>query len=170
MAIQSLNPADAMAMSATGAVLIDIRSPDEFRRAHAIGARNTPLDQLVGLDETSPVVFMCQSGMRTASNLSRIEASCTGESYFLEGGLNAWKSAGLPVAQDKSQPLELMRQVQITAGSLVLIGVLLGTFVASPWYGLSAFGGAGLAFAGATGWCGMANLLLLMPWNKRAAT
>ena len=63
-----------------------------------------------------------------------------------------------------------MRQVQITAGGLVLMGVLLGTFVAPGFFSLSAFVGAGLMFAGMTGWCGMANLLRVMPWNRRTAT
>ena len=61
-----------------------------------------------------------------------------------------------------------MRQVQITAGALVLLGVLLGTFIAPAFFGVSAFVGAGLVFAGVTGWCGMANLLCVMPWNRRA--
>jgi len=89
--------------------------------------------------------------------------------YLLDGGLDAWRKANLPVEEDRSQPLEIMRQVQIAAGSLVLIGVLLGLTVAPGWFGLSGFVGAGLVFAGTTGWCGMAHLLSIMPWNRRAA-
>ena len=87
----------------------------------------------------------------------------------LEGGIPAWQQAGLPVRRLKNAPLPLMRQVQIGAGSLVLLGVLLGTFVAPGFYGLAAFVGAGLVVAGVTGFCGMANILAVMPWNKRAA-
>jgi hypothetical protein len=59
--------------------------------------------------------------------------------------------------------------VQITAGSFVLLGVLLALLV-SPWFVLlSAFIGAGLVFSGVTGTCGMARALMLMPWNKPAA-
>jgi hypothetical protein len=46
--------------------------------------------------------------------------------------------------------------------------VLLGWFVAPVWFGLAAFVGAGLTFAGATGFCGMANLLMVAPWNRAA--
>ena len=92
-------------------------------------------------------------------------ASC--QAYLLDGGLEAWKKAGLPVAVDARQPLEIMRQVQIAAGSLVVLGVVLGTWVAPAFYGISAFVGAGLMFAGVSGWCGMARMLALMPWNKR---
>ncbi|HEX2527584.1 MAG TPA: rhodanese family protein [Geminicoccus sp.] len=86
--------------------------------------------------------------------------------YVVEGGLEAWKRAGLPVEQDRRQPIEVMRQVQIAAGSLVLLGALV-----TPWfYALAGFVGAGLVFAGVTGTCGMASLLRHMPWNRPAAT
>ena len=67
---------------------------------------------------------------------------------------------------DTRQPIEIMRQVQITAGGLVFLGVILGVWVAPAFLGLSAFVGAGLMFAGISGWCGMAKLLALMPWNR----
>ena len=54
----------------------------------------------------------------------------------------------------------------IAAGSLVLIGVLLGALVRPEFYALSGFIGAGLVFAGVSGFCGMAKLLALMPWNR----
>ena len=44
--------------------------------------------------------------------------------------------------------------------------VLLGWMVHPGFYALSGFVGAGLTFAGATGYCGMAKLLALMPWNR----
>ena len=88
--------------------------------------------------------------------------------YIVDGGLDAWKAAGLPVEEDRGQPLELMRQVQIAAGSLVLTSVALGFLVGPAFFGLSGFVGAGLLLAGATGWCGMARLLAGMPWNRRA--
>jgi rhodanese-related sulfurtransferase len=66
----------------------------------------------------------------------------------------------------KNAPLPLMRQVQITAGSLVLLGLILSNVVAPAWILLSWFVGAGLVFAGVSGFCGMARLLALMPWNK----
>jgi hypothetical protein len=52
----------------------------------------------------------------------------------------------------------------------VLLGVALGTWVHLAFYGLSAFVGAGLVFAGITDWCGMAMVLAKMPWNQRGGT
>lgn len=60
-----------------------------------------------------------------------------------------------------------MRQVQIAAGALVLLGVILGYGVAPGFFLISGVVGAGLLFAGISGFCGMARLLMKMPWNRR---
>jgi rhodanese-related sulfurtransferase len=107
--------------------------------------------------------------MRTAANAERLAGCSDAPVFLLEGGIEAWRQAGLDCAVDRKQPLEIMRQVQIGAGTLVLLGVLLGFAVSPVGFGLSAFVGAGLLTAGVTGWCGMARLLAVMPWNRRAA-
>ena len=60
----------------------------------------------------------------------------------------------------------LSRQVQIAAGALVLTGVIFGFLIAPAWFALAGFVGAGLTFAGVTGFCGMARLLMRAPWNR----
>lgn len=170
MPIATVTPTQARTMIAAGARLVDIRSPDEHARERIPGAENLPLDRLHQLDcGGRPTVFHCRSGMRTAGAAADLERAAGGApAYILDGGLEAWRRAGHAVIADKSQPLEIMRQVQIAAGTLVLAGVLLGLLVAPGFLGLSAFVGAGLAFAGLSGWCGMARLLRIMPWNRRA--
>jgi rhodanese-related sulfurtransferase len=152
------------------AVLVDIREPDEFARIHIKGARSQPLsawenDHLT-VDPGADVIFTCRSGMRTTGACDRLAGRISGDAFVLDGGLNAWEKAGLPLEINAKAPLEIMRQVQIAAGSLVLIGVLLGLFAAPLWFGLSAFVGAGLIVAGMTGFCGMARLMMVMPWNR----
>ena len=171
MTLATLSPAEARAKIDAGARLIDIRSADEHARERISGAVNVPLDRIGDLlCDGRPIVFHCKSGMRTAANAARLaEAAGDAPAYILSGGIDAWRDAGRATVADRSQPLEIMRQVQITAGALVLTGVLLGLLVAPVFFGVSAFVGAGLMFAGATGWCGMANLLRIMPWNRRAA-
>lgn len=171
MTLKTLSPAETQAAIDAGAQLIDIRSADEHAREHIPGAINVPLERINDLpNDGGPIIFHCKSGMRTAANAAQLGGAAGGvPAYILDGGVDAWRKAGQPTVIDRSQPLEIMRQVQITAGALVLTGVLLGLLVTPAFFGLSAFVGAGLMFAGVTGWCGMANLLRVMPWNRRAA-
>lgn len=152
------------------ALLIDIREDDEFARRHIPGALSRPLSRFdaVALPEMAgtDVIFTCRSGMRTAANAAQLAIPVGGDAYMLEGGLDAWSRAGLPVEANRKVPLEMIRQVQIVAGSLVLLGALLGWLVSPLFFGLSAFVGAGLTFAGISGFCGMAKLLALLPWNR----
>lgn len=164
-----ISPTEAQRRIAAGAVLIDIRDPDEYARAHIPCARNVPMSRLDRIEGAPEVIFHCRSGMRTGANADTLAACTDAPVYLLEGGLDAWRAAGLECAVDRKQPLEIIRQVQIGAGSLVLLGVLLGLLVHPAGFGLSAFVGAGLIMAGATGWCGMAKVLAAMPWNRRAA-
>jgi rhodanese-related sulfurtransferase len=170
MSLPTIDAARARLLLDQGAVLVDVREADEHARERVPGARHNPLSRLAAVEAPAgqAVIFHCRSGARTAANAPRLAAATRCEAYLLEGGLEAWKRAGLPVAVDRSQPIEIMRQVQIVAGSLVLLGVVLGVWVAPAFLGLSAFVGAGLAFAGISGWCGMARLLALMPWNRPA--
>lgn len=165
----ALKPADAAARLKSGAaVLIDIREADEYARAHVAGAVSQPLSALeaapLKLAADRSAIFTCRTGMRTGANCDRLAARVEGDAYVLEGGLDAWTKAGLPVVTDARAPLEMMRQVQIAAGSLVLLSVLLGFFVHPALFGIAAFVGAGLTFAGVTGFCGMARA----PWNRAA--
>lgn len=153
------------------AVLVDIRNPDEYAREHIPGSISLPVSALdradLKLKAGQQAIFHCKSGMRTNSNCAILAQQVEGEAFMLDGGLDAWRALGLPTAKDSSAPLEINRQVQITAGGLILLGVLLGWFVSPAGFGLSAFIGAGLMFAGISGWCGMATVLQAMPWNRR---
>ncbi len=169
--LHKLSPQEVRDRIADGrAVLVDIREPDEFARSHVAGAHSQPLSAWeqshLTIDPDADVVFTCRTGMRTAGACERLAARVTGDAYVLDGGLDAWRAAGLPLAEDRGAPMEINRQVQITAGLMILAGVVLGFLVAPGWFGLSAFVGAGLTFAGLSGTCAMARLLMLAPWNR----
>lgn len=171
MTVQSIGPEEAKRLLGNGALLVDVREPDEHARERIRGAKLVPLSRLPApgvCTEGKPVIFHCRSGSRTAAASEQLAEAAGGDAYILRGGITAWKAAGLPVLRDQRKPIEMMRQVQIAAGSLVLIGVGLGAAVDPGFYALSAFVGAGLVFAGATGTCGMARLLALAPWNRVA--
>jgi rhodanese-related sulfurtransferase len=174
MTLRSIDPTAAKRLIDDGAVLVDIREADEHAREHIPGGRHLALSTLDDADLAAhrgrAVIFHCRSGARTRGSAGRLAAGlgrdC--EAYLLEGGLDAWREAGLPTVVNRRAPIELQRQVQIGAGSLVLIGTLLGLWL-SPWiFALPLFVGAGLAFAGLSGYCGMALLLQRAPWNRPA--
>ena len=153
-------------------VLVDVREPFEHQAERIAGAALMPLGQLdpEGLRQRYPgkqIIFHCAGGKRSAKACSVFSEGHAEPTHHLAGGIEAWKQAGLPtITPTKAGPISVMRQVQITAGSLVVLGLALGWSV-TPWfYLLSAFVGCGLVFAGVTGFCGMAKLLALMPWNK----
>ncbi len=114
------------------------------------------------------VVFYCRTGRRSKEAAGKYRQG-DGPVFNLAGGIEAWKAAGQAVVKPAGAPrMPIMRQVQVAAGSLVVLGVLLGALV-SPWFLiLAGFVGGGLMFAGLSGWCGMALLLSGMPWNCRA--
>jgi len=168
MNVQRIDPQEANRRLKAGATLIDVREANEHAREHIPGARLAPLSCFDAKALNGDcAVFYCQSGRRTLANAERLSAAGFREICVLDGGLAAWKEAGFATDLDRSKPIELQRQVQIAAGSLVLLGLLSAVLV-SPWFALlSAFVGAGLVFAGVTGWCGMAHLLAVLPWNRQ---
>ncbi|HBT97349.1 MAG TPA: rhodanese [Desulfobulbaceae bacterium] len=166
-----ISPREAAQLRDQGAaVLIDVREPEEFNEARIAGARLQPLSVLAHLpsdeDQDKPAIYFCRSGRRTNDAMAQLEKRGHSETLILDGGLIAWRQQGLPVTAAAKGPLPIMRQVQIAAGSLIIIFLLLG----QAWPILRLFAGlvgCGLLFAGLSGWCGMALLLARMPWNKK---
>lgn len=155
------------------AVLVDVRSPEEFRDGHIAAALSLPLDTLpaaldaLDLPADHKLVFQCQRGPRGDAACAAA-ARVRQDRYNLEGGLDAWRAAGLPVVGAARATLPLFRQVQIVVGAIVLALVLAGFFVAPAFFALAGAIGFMLSLAGVTGWCGMALLLQRMPWNRPA--
>ncbi|SIO41849.1 Rhodanese-related sulfurtransferase [Singulisphaera sp. GP187] len=156
--------------------LIDVRTPAEYREVHAEPARLVPLEALDPLaimaardnPTDAPLYTICRSGSRGRAAAEKFRAAGFTNVINVEGGTLAWEQAGLPVVRGV-KAVSLERQVRIAAGSLVVLGTVLGAFV-HPWFlGLPGFVGAGLVFAGVTDTCGMAMILARMPWNQVAS-
>jgi len=150
------------------ALVIDVREPGEFAREHIAGAQSFPLSSFdpSRLPRDRRIVLCCQTGTRSSHALAQLEAAGLHDVAHLDGGLSAWKAAHFTTSIDITQPISIMRQVQITAGSIVLLGAVLAALV-SPWFILlSGFVGAGLVFAGVTDTCMMATLLAKLPYNR----
>ena len=116
-----------------------------------------------GKDDTLHLI--CQSGGRSAMACQKLETAGYEAVVNLEGGTSAWQAASLPLVVGK-KAMSLERQVRIAAGSLIVIGAAIGYFVHPGGFGLSAFVGAGLVFAGLTDTCAMGMMIAKMPWNQ----
>ena len=152
--------------------LVDVREAPEFAAGRLAGAQLIPLGELerraAEFDRSRPLVLICRSGKRAAQARERLARLGFNNLACLSGGLTAWEAEGLPVEKDEHAPWSLERQVRVVAGALVLVGAALGWLVHPGFYGLSAFVGAGLVFAGVSDWCGMGLLLAKAPWNRRS--
>jgi len=170
--MKTITPAElqTILVAQSAVTVLDVRTPMEFAEVHVPQARNVPLDELrpgsLPLPKDQPVYLLCRSGQRAAKAAEKFAKDGFSQAVVVEGGTLAWIAANLPVTRSPVQRMSLERQVRIAAGSLVLAGVLLGWFVHRGFFGLSAFVGAGLIFAGLTDFCGMGLLLAKMPWNK----
>jgi rhodanese-related sulfurtransferase len=166
-----ITPAEAQKMLQEGkARLVDVREADELSALRVPGAEAAPLSVISWMDirpanPECPIIFTCRSGNRTTKHSDLLQKLAHGPAFQLEGGITEWAKQGLPVELTKTV-MPIFRQIQIGAGALVLAG-LLGSAVWHPLIWLSAFVGAGLVFAGMTGFCGLGIVLAAMPWNKK---
>lgn len=158
--------------------IIDVREADEFKQEHIEGSINIPLSNFAhlapGVFNAIPereIVLMCRGGSR--AEIAQAEARSMGyadkhQFRVFPGGILAWQEQGKAVVRGKANAggLSLMRQVQVAAGSMAFLGVLLGFFVHPYFFLLSGFVGAGLTFAGLTGTCLLASILQAAPWNR----
>ena len=151
------------------AVVIDVREPAEHRGQHIKGSIHSPLNSISASSiplSAKKAVLYCQKGMRGQSACEKIAESTKTEVFNLDGGLAAWVDLGYDTESSGGSVLPLDRQVQLTIGSLVVIFSLLGLFVNPGFIWASTFVGAGLIVAGTTGFCGLARVMAMMPWNR----
>lgn len=169
--VRSLTPDEAKELLDRGElVLIDVRTDIERAEIHAVGSVHIPLDRLNPQDvlkqyDGKIIACICKAGNRSPRAIQTLLQAGATRVANVVGGTEAWARAGLPVER-QSRVIPLERQVLIAAGMLVLLGVV-GGYTMHPWgFLLSGFVGAGLVFAGMTGFCGMGLLLAKMPWNR----
>ena len=88
------------------AVVVDVRPATEFATGHLPGARNLPLEQIgsgAAALPAGPVLVVCASGARAAKAAKALATAGRKEVFTLEGGVNQWQQAGLPLVKGASQ-------------------------------------------------------------------
>lgn len=155
-------------------VIIDIRENDEYHGEHIENSIHIPMgefaNKIQGLAhhlKDQEIVVMCRSGRRAQLVCDQIRGmNLKNRIAPYEGGILEWKSQGNPTVTGRSFQFPILRQVQMIAGCLILISVVLAWFKDIRFIAIAAAIGTGLTIAGTTGFCGMAHLLAWMPWNK----
>ena len=85
------------------ALVLDVREPAEFGGGHILGARNVPLAKIEagGVDfvknKEKPVIVCCDTGNRSAKAIAALKKLGFTKVVNLNGGIGAWRQAGLPV-------------------------------------------------------------------------
>jgi adenylyltransferase/sulfurtransferase len=97
-----LTPQDANERISRGELqIVDVREPWEYARDHVRGATLTPLGQIIARPQevitADNVVFVCEVGQRSAVAAELAAAAGMQHVFNLEGGMQAWRNAGLPV-------------------------------------------------------------------------
>lgn len=155
------------------AIIIDVREPGEHAAVHIEGATLIPVNTIdeskLSQFHNKKIIIHCQRGKRGTIACEKLLLNNPNLAvYNLEGGIEAWENAGFGVEKSNKMFLSIEQQVQITIGSGVLLGLILGYFLRPGFLFISVFFGAGLLFAGISGSCGLAMLMAKMPWNNKS--
>jgi rhodanese-related sulfurtransferase len=94
-------PALSTLINSRNAVVIDVRTPEEFATGSLPGARNIPVDKfdqkMRDIKKDKPLIVVCATSSRAGRAAAQLRASGYGEVYVLAGGVAAWREAGLPI-------------------------------------------------------------------------
>ena len=148
--------------------LVDVRTLEEFASERLSCAACVPLERLLSAasewDPNEPLLVMCKSGARSKQAAQQLADVGFTNVAMLEGGIEACKKADVDVIRGPKR-IPIMRQVLIGASVLLLVGLAL-SLVDPRFILIDLFVACGLLMAGVTGFCPMAKLLALMPWNR----
>jgi rhodanese-related sulfurtransferase len=101
----AIAPNEAIRLMNSGAVLVDLRSANQFKDGHIAGAKNLPGDQIAAdpkaLEKLAAkqVVLYCGDGATTAAAQRTFARAGAKDVYSLRGGLTAWTQENLPVVK-----------------------------------------------------------------------
>jgi rhodanese-related sulfurtransferase len=101
VAVPTIDVKQAFARSKRGAKLVDVRSAGEFKLGHPRGALSVPPGVIkrdeTGLGRDDEILVICLSGHRSPRQARKLAEMGFSRVSNVQGGLHAWKRAGLPV-------------------------------------------------------------------------
>jgi rhodanese-related sulfurtransferase len=88
-----------------GALVLDIRKPEQFALGHVNGAKQLPSDQILTAGESykrfkeKPVVVIDESGSLAAAAVRQLNHQGFTKAFSLRGGFSGWRAENLPVTK-----------------------------------------------------------------------
>ncbi|HSM34195.1 MAG TPA: rhodanese-like domain-containing protein [Anaerolineae bacterium] len=93
-----------------GALIVDVREPNEYTQLRARGAVLLPLGRLNGRVKDLPrdreLLLMCRTGGRSQNATQFLQAQGFSNVTNVSGGIVAWHAAGLPTTSGEPEPGE----------------------------------------------------------------
>ena len=103
-----LQPAGLTALiNRENALVVDLSSISEFEKGHIPGSRNVvqsqfdPENKTIANAKSLPVVAVCRTGQASAAAAKRLKQAGFEHVYWLDGGIQAWQQAGLPLVKGR---------------------------------------------------------------------
>ena len=89
---ENIDTNQALEIINDGAILLDVRTVDEYNREHIPNAINIPLDQIdtINYDKDAKIIVYCQTGVRSKEAVSKLANMGYTSLYNLDGGLLNW--------------------------------------------------------------------------------
>jgi rhodanese-related sulfurtransferase len=110
LSVDEITPEAAVSLLARGAMLIDVREPEEWLLGRAPQAFHIPLgdlgSRLAELPRDRKLIMICRSGARSGRAAETLVESGL-PAVNLAGGMQAWSAACLPVVADGGAPGEV---------------------------------------------------------------
>jgi rhodanese-related sulfurtransferase len=101
----AISSQDLIRLMNQGALVLDIRKPDEFAGGHVNGAKHLSSEQILTARDhlkrwkEKPVVVYCDSGSLAAAAVRQLNAQGFTKVFALRGGFAGWRAENLPVAK-----------------------------------------------------------------------
>jgi len=105
----AISPQDLIRLQNQGALVLDIRKPEDHAAGHIAGSRQMDSHELVKASDSfkkykeKPVVIYCYSGSTGASAARVLNGQGFTQVFNLRGGIGGWQSENLPVARGKNK-------------------------------------------------------------------
>jgi rhodanese-related sulfurtransferase len=100
-----ISAADAVRLINKGALVIDVRKPEEFAAGHIVNARNVALDRLASGDDAihkqkaKILLAVCGDGAASGRAAGLLRKAGYENAFSLKGGLSGWRADNLPLVK-----------------------------------------------------------------------